>query len=53
MGVDLVRVHLVGGHLIKIQLLKVWKTLTTAVSVQSRVDIKTRPPNFFVRVSNT
>ena len=53
MGVDLVRVDLVEGNLIKIQLLKVWKTLTTAVSVQSRVDIKTRPPNFFVRVSNT
>ena len=35
MGVDLVRVDLVGGYLIKIQLLKVWKTLTTAVSVQS------------------
>ena len=42
MGVDLV-----GGHLIKIQLLKVWKTLTTAVSVQSRVDIKDTPPKFF------
>ena len=28
MGVDLVRVDLVGGRLIKIQLLKVWKTLT-------------------------
>ena len=28
MGVDLLRVDLVGGHLIKIQLLKVWKTLT-------------------------
>ena len=46
MGVDLVRVDLVGGRLIKIQLLKVWKTLTTAVSVQSRVDIKTHPQIF-------